>query len=355
MARKEDRKKQKRRRKEQKKAQKRAARDEFPRIEIVFDGEDEAFMLAVEQVIHSFDYANDEHCPESARNIYKWLRQFGAQALHKVFSSTDYSDVEEQLRGDVEQYARDNHFLLHFHIGTWLFKQLPEQYTGSPLPYFHYRVGAKGRGFILDFEFMPRKDVGIQKVWHSPFEPTVNIRGKEYRVGFTKHVFEQACKRMLLKHPLDYFQMRMVAEYFRQCAYFEPVLLEDGQDALRLFSPCAEGFGPTYVRDIAQLREPEIEAGGLSFILGYCPVVLDETGYAITKTLLFPGYANTPEAALVKRTRMNPILRSQLTKAAYDNTLGRVFIEKNIEPLRWYHHNGVPQVVRLNSPVMRDH
>ena len=352
MAKKDDRKRQKKRKKEAHKAKKRAARDEFPRIEIAFDGHDEAFMLAVEEVIHSFDYANDDHCPESAREIYRLLRTFGADKLTQVMSRANCLDVEEQRRTAMEQFAREAEFLLHFYVGDWLFRRLPEQYTENPLPYFYFKATPKGRGFFLTFEFLPWKDVGIQKVWYSPFEPAVDIRGREYRVCFTKHVFEQACKRMLLKHPLDYFQMRMVAEYFRQCVYFEPVLLEDGQDALRLFSPCAEGFGPTYVRDIAQLREPEIEAGGLSFILGYCPVVLDETGYAITKTLLFPGYANTPEAALVKRIRMNPILRSQLTKAAYDNTLGRVFIEKNIEPLRWYHHNGVPQVVRLNAPVM---
>ena len=354
MAKKEDRKKQKKQRKLKKealKAKKWAARNEFPQTEIVFDGHDEAFMLDVEEVIHSFDYGNDEHCPESVRTVHRLLRKIGLDRLEEGINSTVFDEHAASNNFDADEFRELQKWALYCHLPDWIFSQLPDRYTKSPLPDYFFQVVPNDRRFVASFQFLPRLVVGAQSVWHSPLEPTVTIRGQDYKVGFTKHVFERACKRMSLAQPVEYFGFNGITSHFRSCVYFEHVLLGNGQDALRLFAPCLYEIGQMYMVDVANLRPSDMAAGPWFFVIGYCPVELSDAGFAIGLTLLFPGYNNTPEDALVKRTRKHDKLDAALRSAAYDNSLGKVFMEKNLQPLRWYHHYGVPQVIRLEKPL----
>lgn len=353
MAKKEERKKQKKRKKEALKAQKRAARDPFPRIEVVFDGEDEAFMGAVEKVLHEFDYDNTDHCPETIRGAHRLLREFGIETLDKVLGSTGFEDFADFRGMDATEVNRFKQYALYVHLADWIYTRLPEQYKQFPLPRFFFGINPVGRGFVLSFKFLSQADIGGHRVWHSPFAPTVNIDNREYRVVFTKHVFERACERMALAQPISYFDVRGIAEHFMRCVHFEPVKLENGQNALRMFGLCLGTIGHLYMNDVAQLKKAEMVEGDWSFVVGYCPIELTESGFAIGITMLFPGYNNTPEAALVKRTRMHPTLLKELQMAAQDNSLGEVYMTRNMKPLRWYHHNGVPQTVRLDKPLYR--
>jgi len=310
-------------------------------------------MLAVEEVIQTFDYANEEHCPESVADVYRLLRSVGLDSLTGYLGSLDFVEFTERSPVEADQFVRLQNWALDVHLGDWIFRQLPKQYTESPLPYYFFQVGPKGRGFVLSFKFLPRTDLEYQRIWHSACDPTVEIRGRDYRVGFTKHVFERACQRMSLTQPVDYIGMRAINGHFQSCVYYEHVLLENGQDALRLFGPCVYEIGDIYMRDVAQLKQADMTTGEWFFLIGYCPVELADEGFAIGLTLLFPGYKNTPEAALVKRTRMHPKLFAELQAASFDNSLGAVYMTKNLKPLRWYHYNGVPQVVRLEKPLYR--
>ena len=353
MAKKDDRKKQKKRKKEALKAKKRTARDLFPRIEVVFDGEDEAFMQAVEKVVHEFDYANTEHCPETIRDAHRLLRDFGIDVLDRVIGSEDFGEFAG-LRGmDAAELSRFKQHALYIHLADWIYARLPEQYRQSPLPHFYFAINPVGRGFVLSFEFLPQADIGTQRVWHSPFEPTVNIDNREYKVVFTRHVFERACQRMSLAQPISYLDARGITWHFMRCVHFEPVKLENGQNAMRMFGLCLGTIGQLYMNDVAQLKKADMVEGEWAFVVGYCPVELVEPGFAVGLTILFPGYNNTPEAALVKQTRMHPTLFRELQAAAHDNSLGEVYMTKNMKPLRWYHHNGVPQILRLGKPLYR--
>jgi hypothetical protein len=67
--------------------------------------------------------------------------------------------------------------------------------------------------------------------------------------------------------------------------------------------------------------------------------------------MLCPGYRGTPEAALLAGARISSQQRRQLQEAAQDSTLATALKQSQITALKWYHENGVPQVVVLDRDI----
>ena len=88
------------------------------------------------------------------------------------------------------------------------------------------------------------------------------------------------------------------------------------------------------------------------FVLGYCPVEIVRR-HAVARSFLYPGYRNTPEAALVASAPISQAMRYRLRTAAKDNTLAELVKSDAYDLFKWYHDNGVPQVVRRAEALYR--
>ena len=192
MAKKEDRKKQKKRLKEKSKARKRVERNKYPRIEVLDDGEDKAFMSTVKQIVAEFDFENDAHCRPQERVLYHFHRQIGLDGLEEVCELPALSEIAEAHGENIEDFRHDLFLALFTHFGKWIFDQLPEAYRRLPLPFYYYHATPLGRNLIVTFQFLPRVKGPHGTIYHSPHEPTVNTRAGDRKVGFSRHAIEQA-------------------------------------------------------------------------------------------------------------------------------------------------------------------
>jgi hypothetical protein len=82
----------------------------------------------------------------------------------------------------------------------------------------------------------------------------------------------------------------------------------------------------------------------------YCPVVFED-GFAKAKTFLYPGYTSTPEYGLLLRSKLSRAEREVLIESSTSLNADEVVLNENPETIKWFHDNGIPQVVQMKQTV----
>jgi hypothetical protein len=362
VANREERKRQKKRRKEDKKNAERARalqrrattekrRAKYPHIEYDIRGGNPDFVAIVKRILADFDFANPAICPPDLQELYRLQKLLGYPRLRGMFRDMANEFYNDKLQAELK-VARLEHPLGGF-LGQWVFDRLPEPCRQLPLP-FHFFCVRPVEDFIgVEFEFLPSQRTDAGTIYYSPVEPKVKFGGALWTVGFFRHAIERACERFTPVSPITYLYFQMNFIYFRCCRYFEPLELEDGQPAIRLYGECDE----VPDREMRLYRDQILGdayvpgKGKAHYVLGYCPIAF-KGGKAVATTFLYPGYRGTPEDVLVRRSRMSISERERLIQAANHNTRHRVVALGNTDVIKWYHDNGVPQVIQLPHRVI---
>ncbi len=355
MAKKDKRAKEKRKlQKEKLKSRKWADRNKYPRIEFADDGEDPAFMAVVEEILYSFDYGDESHCSPEDRYMYGLYRSIGLERLEQWIALPETQQKYMQPGATFQDFRKGLLLPLYTHLGEWIFSRLPDTYRKNPLPFYYYHVAPVDNTLEVSFEFLPHVPSEHGTIYHSPYKPTVLKGGGNFKVGFLRHAIERVCERLSAVQPITYSCFQPLALYFMHCVYFESVVLPDGQEGIQLFGRCDGSFGRDYLRRVISLEDAFIdeEQDQFLFVLGYCPVEIVRT-HAVAKTFLYPGYGNTPEAALVDSAPISQAMRQQLRASARDNTLAELVKSNDFDLLKWYHDNGVPQVIRRAEGIFQ--
>ena len=309
------------------------------------------FVANVQKIIADFDYDNPEHCPPSMRKVLQVLREIG---LNEMF---------RRLRDSMKegpQHGFDSHLVedailepLVIDLGEWVFERLPEECQKSPLPFSYFFVHPWGRDLHIRFDFLPSTPSNHGRIYASHLEPTVSFGGGQWRVGFFRHAIERICERLCPAQSIGYVHFNTCAVYFRDCIYYEPVELPDGQHAIRLLRDCdpyVDGNADPYITEVMGLERHPGKSTRLYRVLGYCPVAFVGSR-AVAKTFLYPGYQNTPEDHLVRTASLSASERRELLEIAADNDARKVYKEDGLKAITWYHRNGVPQVFEVDRPV----
>ena len=356
MARKEDRKKQKQRTKENKRAARHrdylaaeAKANRYPPIVIDSSGANPAIVDAVRQILSGFSYDDPECCDQVTLNNYLLLRTVGPRER--------YLRVREQLeaRYQSEQEAAaavEYHAVqFHQHLGEWIFRRLPEQFTTPFSPEHFYRVDITDRGLFVRFELLASVGEPHNPLYVPPTKPTVVMQGVRWQVGLYRHALEQLCARLQCTDTHGYASY--LALYFRFTngyLVYEPVQLPHGQEALRVdFElPLTTNFYdyyPVYARRMLGLPEDHVfkESDRLFAVLGYLPLHV-QGKYARAKTFLLPGFFKTPEYALYCKKAQTTEERRLLLAMTDENRRTGDLEGETFEAIKWYHDNGVPQV-----------
>lgn len=242
------------------------------------------------------------------------------------------------------------------YVGQCILDALPEGYHRKLLPNYYFYPRFTPTGAVVRFGFLNRvkRDTG----WghYSRHKPTVRINGADWIVCFSEHAIERVVERSNFDERTTYAHYMNCANYFDACINFEPVAMATGEPAIRLFM--TDGlYGNTaryeeYLQAIAGIEDVNQLPFAPAYVLGYCPV--DCKGrFAKAITMLYPGYEGTPEDTLVQTSRLSWADRKRLLDMAEDNKTVRVISEGRHEAIRWYHSNGVPQVVSLRKDLFR--
>ena len=94
--------------------------------------------------------------------------------------------------------------------------------------------------------------------------------------------------------------------------------------------------------------------GGVPYYrLGYCPVAF-EKGFAKAKTFLTPGYRNTPEyGRLLNNKKIGQTEKNRLIGMTTNLTSLEMLMQEKTDHIKWFHENGIPQVVQMEHEVFR--
>ncbi|HVX12725.1 MAG TPA: hypothetical protein VHC22_16205 [Pirellulales bacterium] len=129
--------------------------------------------------------------------------------------------------------------------------------------------------------------------------------------------------------------------------------MHDGKPAFVLYNKCGEPPFVSYLVYVAKVLGKENvdpTKGECYYRVGYCPAVLDGD-FATAKTLLFPGYSSTPEYGLIRQSRLSREQKNSLMETTRMLDANEVMLEDNYQTVKWFHDNGLPQVVQMTRPV----
>jgi hypothetical protein len=322
--------------------------------EFVIDETDGAppFVAAVRTLLDQFDFKSNRCCSPQFRTLCELFKRIGLSGLDRrreLLEAAGHTVTADFTVTD--GHALLMHLLLT-QIGTWVFQNLPKRYTEKPLPYHYFNIEPLEDSFRVGFSFLPSIRVAelSSPIFSSPLGPSIEMGGGTWKIGFTDHALERACTRISRVHPITYPDFFLCHHYFENCIYFEPLTLQNGQVGVKLWNEVTTESEATYVSQLLNEHTFSADRRNVCYVVGYCPLEIIRF-HAVAKTVLFPGYRNTPEAALLNAASLPQHLHENLKLAAENNTLARLLSEETVDVMRWYHQNGVPQVRELSQPL----
>ena len=158
------------------------------------------------------------------------------------------------------------------------------------------------------------------------------VNGRRLIVAFSDHAMARASERRCPGWP-SYAALGDSFAFFDQCLEFEPCILHGGHFAFTFWETASPGFKK---HSLAQyvLGESDDEAE-YSFRVGYCPAVI-EGDYFKAKTLLFPGYAGTPEYGLIVGSGLPGARRSELVSLTKRLDAEQCLTDEGAALMKWF-------------------
>jgi hypothetical protein len=321
-------------------------KDQYPKIFFDSANGDPEFVELVRSALATVDFDNAETFTELERRFYKLIREHGVSHAMKW--------ADELFRSNTEP-GKSHHVVmseLEFGFGNRLLDRIPEATRRKWMPYNDVHVAYDGYDIILRFSSLLSEKGEGGRIYYSRRKPTVEFDEKQWTVGFSRHAIERICQRINPRYT-QYAAAGDVHAWFANCVYFEPVMLHGNQPAFRLYGMCSNpGYlaYSTYVMNIFGEENVVPSKGECYYRVGYCPVVF-EKDFAKAKTFLFPGYSGTPEFGLILTANLSRSERERMIQEARNLDANDVLLSFNDETIKWFHDNGVPQVVQIKERV----
>ncbi len=191
---------------------------------------------------------------------------------------------------------------------------------------------------------------GTSPSYYSHREPklTCSVDGAERVVSFSQHALERICERTVGDWR-TYSGAGDAFAFIDNCVYYEDCTNPDIGPCFTLYNECVKGFvSHRFLKEILDDFDPQKR---YYYRVGYCPSVL-KGNFIKAKTLLVPGMRATPERRLVdslpasERTLLEGKIESQLTWLDKTNS-------QDWGLFKWFHQQGVPQVVSFDHPIFQ--
>jgi hypothetical protein len=319
-----------------------------PKVTVDSAGGDTVLVKRIQSIAKDISLEESGGCPADAAELIAFCMRNGSQEAVRHIRS------QAALKYD-HQYEVDRELSMRFravcsYVGERVFEQLPDAYQKKLLPHFYFYPLIVPDGVCIKFGFIDRikRDTGWG--YYSQHEPTVTINGTDWIVCYSEHAIERIVERSNFEKRLTYGHYMDCANYLDGCVYFETVTMAQGTPAIRLFMSDILGDKPGRYRDylhrISGIENCDQSSLVPVYVLGYC--LVDCKGrFAKATSFWYPGYDGTPEDTLVRTSGLPKAEQQRLRAMANDNKTVRVINEGRHEAIRWYHDNGVPQVVSL--------
>ena len=336
---------------EKQRALRQAKLDEYPTIRLGDQDADPEFIKAVVEAAKKIDFLDEDTLGAGYQAFLRCGKEFGfSYAFNSLRNLPGINHGNTRLTG-MPMLAVAN-----LTYGGLLLQHVPENIRRRYMPFNDVTVCYEGRDIVLRFTSIRSQSGPNGRIYYNPAEPKIIFDGKEYKVGFSGHSIEQICER-LNPHYLEYGHCGDIHAYFRTCVYFEPAILHSDQLSFVVFNMCYLPGTTQYklfAQDIFGLEHQVPGAGKLYYKVGYCPVAL-ERDFAKAITFLPPGFRKTPEYRLLSESYVPRTKKRELIDRATDDTTEiEDMFSHDIEIIKWFHQNGIPQVKQIKETVFID-
>jgi hypothetical protein len=326
---------------EQSRAIRQAKLDEYPIIRTGRRDADPEFIKAVEDAAKSIDFLDDKVVGLPHKEFYRLGKRHGFPAV--------FADLQHETENEPNLLP-----LLLLTLGSQILDRVPSDVRRKHMPCNDVMVAFEGRDIVLHFSSIRWQSGSGGRIFYSPLKPKILFEKAEYIVGFSKHAIERICKRIKPNY-IDYGACGDIHVFLRSCVYFEPVVLYGDQPAFVLYNRCDHpSFADyqTYTVEVLGLENLVDGVGPPYYKIGYCPVVF-EAGFAKAKTFLPPGFTSTPEYGLLLKSGLQREVKDRFISKVTDEswTHSGVLLNNDHEVIKWFHSNGMPQVIQMKTEV----
>jgi hypothetical protein len=329
-------------------------------VEIDTTNGDPEFVRCIERILRSIDFSDDSFGNDAIRQFYAAVATDGFEAVAR--------GIWHSLRGSAKAQAQIEN--LTHHLGNLVIARLTEEERVRFLPYNDVVIFPRDRCIRVEFSSVHKQTDGSERTfYYSRRRPTVRIQGQVRVVAFTEHAVERICKRVAPNWE-TYAGLGTAHSYLADCVYFEPTHVRpDGphasdrfdQPAVGLFGDChLQSFHPQILnrqQEWFHVAFPDLPMCPATFAkpwffrVGYCPVKMFGE-FCVAQTLLLPGFRKTPEYALLEMSSLPEEKKRRLRAAAAEDEMADPFDVWDRDLLRWFHRNGVPQILQFDHPVI---
>ena len=239
-------------------------------------------------------------------------------------------------------------FVLSCKIGQTVFDMIGDEELKKWIPFHDIQFLLTGTRVMVLFRALMTEHGKWGTTYYSRHKPTIEVDGKKYLVGFSRHAIERICER-IEPNWVDYADLGSAFSIFDECVYFERSDFFDGQLAFTFYAPCMDGFfSGSYVEHIL------LEAAEKNhyYRIGYCPFKLDN-GFARAMTLLVPGQRPTPEYGLMMQSGLPQKEIEEMRLLA--KKMNKEYLRETFDfsLLKWFHDRGIPQVITSSKELYK--
>lgn len=303
----------------------------------------EQFVIEVTNCLQNIRLNDRDKFTKNGERIFKLVQEIGIKSF-----------LDDARKISIEQSAMHYEYIV-FTIGAVIFQELKKKnILLEYIPFTHFNIVPKDDQFVVIFRSLLRHRTKYGNVYYSSLKPTIRIDNKEYIVSFSRHATQRICERAIF----DWQTYSGVHDSFlllERCVKFDIVDNIGSYNKkyfITFYEPCSTYAGNMfYVNEI--LQEKEINSN-FCFRIGYCPIGLNDN-FACAITLLTPGMKGTPEDYLIKRANLSYENEKNIRNNVQDMISKNIWIhKKNLEAVKWFHQNGIPQVMQINEKIFQE-
>jgi hypothetical protein len=307
---------------------------------------DPAFVELVKKAVAQINFEDESVFLPWEAEVYQLLKQRGSTAAFAALERATAAWKEDGMEGTE---LAEVHFSTN--LGQAVFNVIGEAELLKYIPFNDVRFYQVGHDISVVFGSLLHAKGSGGTVYYSRKKPAIEIDGEKKIVAFSKHAIDRICDRIKVRWK-TYGALGDLFAFLSHCVYFERCCLDGGQLAFSFYDICSDPpFSQHwYVEEVLGEENVDPAKGDCYYRLGYCPAVI-EGEFIKAKTLLFPGFASTPEYRLIQKSSLSRQEKQEMVEKTKHLDADTLYSSHDFSLIKWFHDNGVPQVVQLQQPA----
>jgi len=300
----------------------------------------------VKKAVAQINFDDESVFPPWEAEVYRVIAQVGfkagSDALQKALNEAREQGIEGTQLGEV---------YFEMNLGQAVFDLIGEADLDKYLPLNDVTFAFRGCDVFGRFDTLLHAKGSGGAVYYSRKRPTIEIDGEKKIVAFSKHAIDRICDR-IKPNRKTYAAVGDLFSFLNYCVYFERCDLDGGQLGFTFYDTCGKPpfWQHRYITDVLGEENVIPGMGECYYRVGYCPAII-EGDFIKAKTLLYPGFAATPEYGAILRSSLSRREKQEMIEKVKHLDAECLWKSDDLSLIKWFHDNGVPQVVQLRQPV----